>query len=609
MPTRISPRTRVIELRSLTGCIRERLPHSISFRYVVLYLVLHALLLGCTQSAPTPVEDGAGPRTKVQLSTDRAAYVPGETVTVALEGTIGPQARVRYQHLGRIVEDLPVAGNRWNWTPPTEDFRGYLAEVYLPDGETEEIVGAIAIDVSSDWTRFPRYGFLSDFTEMSEARIDGVIERLNRHHINGIQFYDWHYKHHRMIPGTPGEPAASWQNIFGDEVQFRTVERYIQSAHARNMKAMFYNLIYGVLEDAASDGVQESWCLYEDPERKARNRHALFEPFVSDIYLVDPANSGWLQYLVGDIANVYASLPFDGFHMDQLGERGQLYDAAGRPLNLVESFGTLLTTVHRSNPARYQVLNAVNQFGQPEIAAAPTSFLYTEVWDPNVTYDDLARIIQENGRLSGGSKNSVIAAYVNYGLADGEGAFNTPSVLFTNAVIFAFGGAHIELGEHMLGKEFFPNDNLAMRPDLTEALVNYYDFLVAYQNLLRDGGTLNQPILSSSSDHPLEPWPGGAGRIAYQGKEVAGRQVIHLLNFTGAATMNWRDDHGIQPYPDTIHEMPLRLAVPQPVRRIWFATPDDRHGAAQQLEFTQHSGEVVFTLPSLEYWSMVVVEY
>ena len=120
---------------------------------------------------------------------------------------------------------------------------------------------------------------------------------------------------------------------------------------------------------------------------------------------------------------------------------------------------------------------------------------------------------------------------------------------------------------------------------------------------------MNVPALSSAADHPLEPWPGGVGRTVYQGKEVTGRQVIHLLNFTGVVTMNWRDDHGIQPYPELIHEMPLRLAVTRPVQRIWFATPDHRHGAAQQLEFAEENGEVVFTLPSLEYWSMVVVEY
>ncbi|MDP2338126.1 MAG: glycoside hydrolase family 66 protein [Bacteroidota bacterium] len=69
---------------------------------------------------------------------------------------------------------------------------------------------------------------------------------------------------------------------------------------------------------------------------------------------------------------------------------------------------------------------------------------------------------------------------------------------FIKQAIAAAGGAHLELSEHMLGKEYFPNNNLQMRPDLKEALVHYYDFMVGYQNLLRDGGTFNSPQVASA---------------------------------------------------------------------------------------------------------------
>ena len=75
----------------------------------------------------------------------------------------------------------------------------------------------------------------------------------------------------------------------------------------------------------------------------------------------------------------------------------------------------------------------------------------------------------------------------------------------TNAVIFAFGGAHLELGEHMLGKEYFPNSNLAMKSDLQKALPAYYDFMVAYQNLLRNGGSFSVVSVSSmDGKHQLQ---------------------------------------------------------------------------------------------------------
>src|SRR5690606_2636345 len=117
-------------------------------------------------------------------------------------------------------------------------------------------------------------------------------------------------------------------------------------------------------------------------------------------------------------------------------------------------------------------------------------------------------------------------AYVNYDLADNSGHFNTPSVLMADAVIFAFGGAHLELGEHMLGKEYFPNNNLTMGDDLKRMLVSYYDFLVAYQNLLRDGGTFNSPTLVSADNKVrFNNWPAQLGKVAVAGKKVGNKQV------------------------------------------------------------------------------------
>ena len=71
-----------------------------------------------------------------------------------------------------------------------------MAEVYQRTAEGENILATIAVDVSSDWSRFPRYGFLSTFTEMSAEACDDVISGLSRMHINGVQFQDWHWKHH-----------------------------------------------------------------------------------------------------------------------------------------------------------------------------------------------------------------------------------------------------------------------------------------------------------------------------------------------------------------------------------------------------------------------------
>jgi len=251
----------------------------------------------------------------------------------------------------------------------------------------------------------------------------------------------------------------------------------------------------------------------------------------------------------------------------------------------------------------------VDQYGQSAIARAPTDFLYTEVWYPNETYASLADIILTNNTLGGGGKPTVLAAYVNYDLAQRPGFFNTPAVLLADAVIFAFGGDHLELGEHMLGREYFPDDNLAMGSDLRDALVHYYDFLVAYQNLLRDGGVFDSPGVSSTSGISISQWAPQRGQVAVVGKEVGNRQVIHLLNFISANSPLWRDNAGTQPVPQSVGELKLSYTTTRQVKRVWFASPDVDAGASKEIAFTQTASEVTFTLPSLAYWDMVVVEY
>jgi len=95
----------------------------------------------------------------------------------------------------------------------------------------------------------------------------------------------------------------------------------------------------------------------------------------------------------------------------------------------------------------------------------------------------------------------------------------------------------------MLGKEYFPNNNLVIRADLKESLIEYYDFIVAYQNLLRDGGNFNSPGISSTDGKlNLYAWPPQYNNVAVIGKEVGNRQIIHLLNFENVTSLNWRDN-------------------------------------------------------------------
>ncbi|NDV57493.1 glycoside hydrolase family 66 protein [Bacteroides sp. 519] len=546
----------------------------------------------------------------VNLTTDKACYKPGETVYFELKEKPSGNWKVRYSHLGKLISEEILTSATWSWTPPADDYKGYLADIYeVVDGK-ENIHQTIAIDVSADWKKFPRYGFLSSYGDIPVNQIEKNIETLNRYHINGIQFYDWMHDHQRPLAGTADNPLASWPDLIGRTNYFSTIKGYIDAAHNRGMKTMFYNLAFGALNNAAADGVREEWYLFRDPNHSEKDNHHLDAPFRSSIYLTNPANTEWQNYLAGRHNDVYKVFNFDGYHIDQLGNRGTLYDYNGEPVKLDEVYGSFIAAMKQANPDKRLVMNAVSQYGQQKnIAGADVDFLYTEVWDESKTFQQLAQVITDNKNYSQNTKQTVLAAYMNYARSGNTGFVNTPGVLLANAVIFSFGGAHLELGEHYLANEYFPNSNLQMKTETRKALMHYYDFLVAYQNLLRDGGEfINANVQSANGKLAFQNWPASQGNVAVVAKKFTDREVIHLINFTNANSLEWRDTNGTQNEPIEVQDVEIKVKTDKTVSNIWFASPDVNGGVARKLEFNQTAGEVVIMLPSLKYWGMIVLE-
>lgn len=577
----------------------------------ILFCFMLALVV-CTACKKKPVTNNPitfGNSYVADFTTDKAVYAPGQTVTFTINKNIPAGAKIRYRKLFETIAETPFSSKSWKWTTPLSDFTGYMVDVYTKENGQDKIQASIGVDVSSDYSKFPRNGFLSKFGVMTNEEMQVVVSNLNRYHINIVQFYDWEYKHHLPLAGTVSSPAAQWKDIANRDTYLSTVKGYVNISHNCGMKSLFYNLAYGALNDAASDGVLSQWYIYKDANQTNRDYLPLGSPFKSGINLLDPSNTGWQQYISAKNNEVYSVFNFDGYQVDQLGDRGMTYTAAGNPLNLSAAFQPFLQAMKNAAPSKHLVMNAVNQYGQQGIAQSPVDFLYSEVWSPNEEYKDLASIIQYNDGLTVNGKKTVLAAYMNYDLANGSGYFNTPGVLLTDAVIFAFGGSHLELGEHMLGKEYFPNENLQMKPELKTSITSYYDFLVAYENLLRDGGSFNTLSINCSNNKVvLNTWPPQKGQVSVVGKDFTNRQVLHFLNFISATSMNWRDTNGTQPEPNIITDAKIDFTTTKTVNKIWYASPDDS-GVAKQLNFTQTGNTVSFTVPSLQYWDMVVVEY
>jgi dextranase len=440
--------------------------------------------------------------------------------------------------------------------------------------------------------------------------MSNVIDSLTRYHINGLMFYDFENKHHKPLAGTPENPDASWPDIAKRTVYRSTVDAYITKAHEKHMNAMFYNLAYGAWKNAADDGVSSEWYMYTNTSHSTIDYIYLDNNWSSSIYLLDPSNTGWQNYIAQQNDDIYKVFDFDGYHVDQVGNRDKnLYTYEGTLIDLPATFTPFLKAMKSKAPEKILVMNAVDQYGQEGIATTDVDFLYTEVWSP-LTYGELADVIIDNNTFSNNTMNTVLAAYINRGISDSKGYFNLPGVLLAESVIFAFGGSHIELGEHMLVHEYFPNSNKMMSIELQKAMVSYYDFLVAYENLLRDGGTFNTPsVISTDRQMNINNWPPQSGNVAVFGKEIGKMQIVHLLNFSTAADLKWRDEDGKRSVPVKYQNSDLKIGVSGTVAKAWYASPDYNHSSSAELSFTQTGNSISVEIPFMQYWGMIVIEY
>ena len=601
-------------------------------RHRLSFLLLTVCLLFLPSAAWA---DGIVSELTLELSTDKACYAPGSIVTFTAVGDLpaGKEVYVRYRHNNTFIHKEKVTSKTWTWTPPKTDYMGYMVDLYYMewngDVGTEHIIGAIAVDVSSDWTRFPRYGFVADFDNYGgsiakNANIEEEMKYLNRLHINGVQFQDWHWKHHKPVKFRADGSLDPWyQDISKRWVGTEYVKKYIDVQHRYGMKSIFYNLCFGAWKDYRNDGVSEDWGLYKKDSNGNlyQDYHDLPSNWQSDIFLMNPGNREWQEYLKDRNEEVYKNYGFDGYQIDQLGGRGNVFDNNGNKIDLQNTYGPFLEAMKGYHKDKRLVMNCIDGFGTHHICDAKlddgtraVDFCYNEVWGGQASFSDLFQIIKDNDRESDHSLQTVFAAYINYNKADhawdyNDKNVNTPGALLTDAVMFAIGGSHLEMGDHMLTREYFPAKPLAMTDELKQRLIHYYDFQTAYQNLLRgiDSKAAFTPTISSST-HAINAWPPLAHRITAFAKKVDNMIAVHLLNFLNTDDLSWRDLEGTRPAPEKQTNVQITYTTSRHITKVWTATPDMNGGVPMELSFTQTGNDVSVTVPSLEYWTMLVFE-
>ena len=596
----------------------------------------------------------------VELTTDKVCYEPESTVRFTSKYLLPANAKVRYLHGNTVVKTDEIGGKQsWSWKVPAQDFTGYLAEIYVADGIAEQTLATIGVDVSTEWGRFPRYGFVSHYgSDKTVEQVKKEVDMLNRYHMTGIQFYDWQWKHHIPFP----QDSTKWKDIGLRDVYKSSIENYINQLHGAGSKCMFYDLVYGVTGRVVNgkpetvdnfdghDGISSDWGWIDLHEKKGGGYDLRQVQYPlgdwPSIYVMNPGNQDWVNYLSGSINKVYQNLAFDGFHIDQLGHQRDAYyvnlkskkvngqkvytDGDRRDTHDFEGyFANFINRMKANNHNKSLVMNAVSTFGGSKIVGTKNvEFGYNEMWGDDDYLWNYRKIIQDNRRNNGKNTfNTVFAAYLHCRNGNG-GQFHTSSALFGNATIFALGGSRIELsGDHMLFTEYFPDDARKMSDKLQKSIIHYYDFLVAYENYLRDGNaetsvnmtmdgvnvaawdlSAPNPSVADAADQTIGPKPYSVNTYSTTKGNVTAIQLLNYSNFS-RDNFNIRDIKETMPEPNVLLNKKIVLDDATPVARIWVASPDCFGGAPQEVVFTQNNGKVTFTLPSLEYWTMVVVEH
>ncbi len=559
--------------------------------------------------------------------TDKARYNPKDSVNITIEldnklnSNYSGKLNVYYKNLNKTIgtKEIKVEIKKGEkksiniaWNPPADDFKGYMIEVYAFKGINVIDSRNTAVDVSSNWDRFPRYGYVAEYPKREKDETEKIIDNLNKYHINGLQFYDWQNKHHKPIPDTKDNTYSAWKDIANRDVYYDTVKNYIDAAHGKNMKAANYNLIYGAYTDYKQDGVKPEWGIYKDSEHNEQDMHQLPSGWASSIDIFNPANKDWQNYIFNEEKKANKLLNFDIFHMDTLGGRGLVYDYEGKEVDLPSTYTEFANNAKKTLGAGI-VFNTVNRYGLEYIAKSDVDFLYSELWpSENKDYNSLKETVDIGYELTGGKKNTVIAAYMNYGSADSKGEFNENSVRLCDAAIFAAGGDHIELGDTgMLCKEYFPNKNLTMTDSLKASMRSYYDFITAYENLLRDNvSEKNNKIqlqdIKTSND-------GKADTVWTYAKGKEGYDVIHMINLLGYKWTGWRDDGANYDPPEFKKNIKLKYYINgDEIKGVYLASPDLMGGKSEKLKYSvkeeNEERYLEICIPELQYWDMVYIE-
>lgn len=530
----------------------------------------------------------------------RSTFLPGEAIEVAWERDLPKSGQAGLWHLDRLLTTVEVGADAATITFPSLPIGGYGVSVSSDAGPE-----STAFDVLADPFDRPRYGFVVRMTDDVDRQ--AVSRNFRRHHLNLAQFYDWAYRHSELMP-----PEDSYVDPLGQVRTLNGVNALARTLSAGGTIPLGYTAVYGV-------GADEESMWEQSLLRRADGKPYQFgDDF---LLIVDPADPVWMAHYLDQLDAMLAGTDFKGFHLDQYGWPKKAAGADGSPVDLAESFTTLIGAIRERVPSSRFMFNNVNDFPVESTAPAPQDATYIEVWDPHSRLADLGALALK-ARALRPEHPPILSAYLScYGAGDPAGA--DAAARLTMASIFSHGATHLLLGEdsHVLVHAYYPN-NHELPEASNDLFARWYDFAVRYGDLLFDPaqldvteqftGGVNEEFVFESTSGERFSTKAEPGAIWTRVVRTSLGMVVHLVNLVGQSETVW---DAVKVDPPVVEGLRLRVIPAVAAPPAPMAAEPDRPHLRPLAEVPSSSGEfnpltgaqtaVSYALPPLTDWLMV----
>ncbi|MBQ0036656.1 MAG: hypothetical protein KBT35_07040 [Firmicutes bacterium] len=518
----------------------------------------------------------------------KGVYKSTEEVIVLIENCKSDKIKIKVYNLNNCVLSKEYKQSK------KEISLGYLGEGgYGIIAKTEDGECSCAFDVQ-DTNHIFRYGFLSDFS--SDDKDNSDVLYLAKHHVNAIQFYDWSYRHHKLV-----SDAIEYTDMMGKNNNLLTIKNKIDEAHKRGMFALGYGAVYAAAKDYAD--AHPEYRLYG-----SENKPIMF----IDVFAIMNLNSGWLNHIISQYVDAVKNVGFDGIHMDTYGFPKTALDYQGNTIHLENDFPTLIKKTRKALPDAKLVFNNVGNWPVDVTKKEDVDAVYIEVWPFYNTYYHLKEIIN-NAKSE--NKPVVIAAYpAAFRLDNAQRALNSEIMLL--CTINVHGATQLWFGEENAAiTQGYYSDYKKLTNKQEKILRRYEDFFVRYEELFFDNELIDVSLTHAGWDNTEYRFnfnytvTGEPGKLWAIIREKPGLKLVTIINLNGDESMEWQKGRNDA---KTVRNMKMYVEVPEIVKNVFWMDPEKSNGTMQELCRETIDGkkfpELEITIPSIKNLVTVVIE-